>query len=182
MSEEALLLAVRDTLREKCGFKPAECDIEYDEMAPVTVGQRYIVVMSGGWDAGPNNGTGGGVLDELFSVDVAVAVRSSSTPRDRLRNLFTINLGNVNSICRLIIASVGMYSYDVQNLANQYIGPEANGAEGFIEPLKFGAMGKPQAVGPEFFGADPDADGPAGLMRVVHLVGARRIQTVEVAH
>lgn len=181
MSETALLNAVRDVIRQRCNYRDHECEVEFDELAPANVGEVYLAVQPGGFRPGPTNASSGGVLDELYDVEVTVAIRCAKVPRDRQREVFAKNLEGLNSRLRAIVAAVGNFSYEVLNLANAEIVNTQNSNEGFIEPLKFGGVdSKPRMIGPDFFAAVGN-DQRAGMARTVRLVGARRIQTGAVA-
>lgn len=171
-TEVALLLAVRDILREKGGYAESECDCEYDEEPSiVTVGDVYLAVVPAGWSSGPDNGTCGGILDEVVSVDVACIVRGAQFPADTRRSLFMEQLSGLNRHVRKVVTTVGNFQYELHNLANQSLNQY-----GFVEPLRFGSMeSKPREVDARYFGGR-EGEKHAGMVRVVHLVGARRIQ------
>lgn len=181
MSETALLNAVRDHIRSACDYKETECEVEYDEMAPANVGDVYVCVQPGGWCPGPNNGSSGDVLDEVFDVDVTVVMRCAKVPRDRQRNVFAGNLESLNARIRAIISAAGVFDYDILAAANAEIVNTQNSRQGFIEPLKFGGVDpKPRFVSPEFFAA-VGGEQRSGMARTLRLTGARRIQTASVA-
>lgn len=164
-TEVALLLAVRDILRAKGGYSESECDCEYDEEPSITtLGDVYLAVVPAGWAPGPDNNACGGVLDELVSVDVACIVRGTQFPTDRLRNLFMNQLSGLNRHVRKVLTAVGNFQYEINNLANASLNDQ-----GFVEPLRFGS------VDARYFGGR-EGDKNAGMVRVVHLVGARRLQ------
>lgn len=62
-AEKNLLLAVRNTLRTLLTLTDVECEVELDEMAPATVGERYFAIMPGGYRPGPMHESSGGVRD-----------------------------------------------------------------------------------------------------------------------
>ncbi len=171
-SEVALLLAVRDILRAKGGYAEEECECEYDEEpTPTTIGDVYLAVVPAGWAPGPDNDKCGGILDEVFSVDVACIVRAGQFSSDRKRTLFMDNLIGLNRHVRKVLTTVGNFQYELHNLANESLNTYP-----FVEPLRFGSMeAKPRPVDSQYFGGR-DGDDNAGLVRTVHLVGARRIQ------
>lgn len=172
IAESALLLAVRDKLRDGEGWTEKQCEVEQDEIAPATVGQLYVVVLPGGWSNGPRHNTSGGVNDLLFSVDVAVIKRAASTPRDRRRNLFLTNLDGLNAEVGKVFKWVD-FRYDVLDAANELIERETGIEKAFVEPLKFSTVDRrPRVVGGEMFAAAANQPA-AGLIRVVSFVGAR---------
>lgn len=173
MSETALLVAVRDQIREICGYKPHECNIEYDEVPPAIAGEVYVVVMPGGWQPGENNAKGGGVLDEIYSVDVSVIMRATRIPRDKTRDLYLDLLDGLNVRVKAIRAAVH-FNLEVMAAANENL--EDSSALPFIETLKFSGMDRrPRLVGAEVFGDKP-GERRAGLARTINFSGARRIQ------
>lgn len=172
-TESALLLAVRDRIREACGYSEAQCEVEFDEIAPAGVGDVYVVVMPAGWRPGPRNNAGGGVLDEIIDVDVEVVLRSGQFPRDRSRTMFIDTLTGINTRLQQINTLAGHFNYDVLDRAKLHL---VDSTQGFVEPLKFGGIeAKPREVPAEVFSARPGPE-PVGLARKLSLVGARRIQ------
>lgn len=171
MSEAALLVAVRDNLRELCDYTPAQCEIEMDEEAPPTSGDLVVLVMPGGWTFS-NEAEGGCVLAELFAVKVMVAMRLKTVPQDRQRSMLIDTLFGLEAHTRKIIAKTHL-SYRVNNKANEAI---VDSAEGFVEPLRFAGMeAKPRAMGPEFFKAVAGSE--CGVARTILFNQAKRIQT-----
>lgn len=172
MSEESLLEATRDHLRRVCGFSEAECEVEYDELAPAEVGQLYVAVCPNGWEPGPNSSIGGGVIDEIYGIEVAVVVRSPRTPRDRKRGLFLDRLTGVNHYIRIISAAIHFNPELMQAAAALNTGTN----QSYTEMFKFaGADPKPRPVPSEFFAARPGEE-QAGFLRAVRFHGARWIQ------
>lgn len=186
-AEKNLLLATRNRLRLPiiaaapstggAGFSEEECEVEYDEMTPATAGKLYCAVMPGGWKPGPRHNTSGGVNDLLYGVDILIAVRIGNVPRDRLRNVFINNLGALDEELDKIFPVVD-FNEKLRVDANTLITIENGSTEGFSENLRFvGTDQKPRLAPAEMFGS---ANNPsAGLMRVLHFHGARRI-TVKV--
>ena len=169
MSEEALLLATRDRIREVCGYSPAECDTDFDEFAPPDTGEVYVCVMPSEWTAGPYQDSGN-VHDQTIGVRVAVVQRAASKPADRFRNLFMTNLSNINKRCREIVDAVD-FSYEVTTLAAKYDEDSAQ----WHHPLQWQGTAAPQTVAAEFFKAATygGASHAGGLMRVISFGGAR---------
>lgn len=171
--EKNLLLAVRNRLRSVNSWTHAQCEIELDEAAPATTGDLYAIVMPGGWRPGPRHNTSGGVNDLVYSVDVAVAKRIANVPRDRMRDVFLNNLGNLSEELDLVYQAID-WKYEVNDAANALILAETESTEGFIEPLRFASIERrPRIVGGEIFAAKGGAS--AGMVRVISFTGARRI-------
>ncbi|MEX2176194.1 MAG: hypothetical protein WD872_17665 [Pirellulaceae bacterium] len=183
VAEKALLLATRNRLRLAvnvafpstggAGFAPEECNCEFDEIAPVTAGQRYVAVMPGGWRPGHRHNTSGGVNDLLYGVDVLVVVRAAHVPRDRTRDVFVGNLGALDEELDKIFPVID-FNEHLRNDANAIIAGESGSAEGFIENLRFvGTDPRPRLAPAELFAGRSGE--VSGLMRVLHFHGARRI-------
>lgn len=177
--ETALLLAVRNVLRLAtdqggAGFGELQCEIEYDEMAPGTVGDVYLAVMPGGWRPGPRHNSSGGVHDLVYGVDVVVIKRVGNVPRDRMRETFLSNVDSLNVEIDRIVTAID-FKYLVNTVANTLIEEKNGSTEKFIEPLKLSGIDKrPRAAPGELFGGN---DTNAGLLRTVFFHGARRITT-----
>jgi hypothetical protein len=172
-AEKNLLLAVRNRLRSQGPYTLQECEIEFDEMAPATVGNTYLAVMPAGWTPGPRHKTCGGISDLLYSVEVVVIKRITHVPRDRSRDVYFRNLRALTEDIDKVFTIID-FQYDLMNAANTLINTETGSEEGFIEPLKFTSISpKPQLVPAEVFaGTNEDR---AGLKRSIVFGGARRI-------
>lgn len=172
-AEKNLLLAVRNAIRAAGPFANDECEIEYDELAPATSGDKYIIVMPAGWRPGARHNTCGGISDLLYQVDVLVARRITHVPRDRRRERFLDNLQSLTTVMDKVFEAVD-FNYTTMNAANTLITAETASTEGFTEPLKFVGMdGRPRIVGAELFGGSEE--NAAGLARTIHFGNARRI-------
>lgn len=172
-SETALLEAVRDRIRAQLALRDSECEIEFDQMAPATVGVQYVVILPGGISDGPSY-SGGHVIDEIMGVDVTVIIRATSVPRDRLRGVYLRNLTSLNAVIQRVRDQID-FNYEVLAAANAIIYSETGSSEGFIEPLRFqGLQARPSKVSGDTFAAT--AEPAAGLARTVYFRGARRIQ------
>lgn len=176
MSESVLLEAVRDQLRERCGYQEHQCDVELDEVTPAAVGDFYVAVMPGGFQPGERHNTGGGCIrDYVYSVAVSVMVRANRLPRDRKRKLFLDNLDGIEMHERKIREALD-WSEEVRARANKLLKCEV---DGFIQPLRLASLEpRPRPVGSDVFGARGN-DVQAGLARTTTFGGARLIQTVE---
>jgi len=176
MSETALLDAVRDRIVAVCEYRETEVDVELDQIVPAMVGDVYVIVEPGGWMPGPNNDTCGGVIDELFSVNVTVIMRATKVPKDRRRNVLIENLTGLNARLRKIINAIH-FKYEVNAAANATIRGGGDPIEGFIEPLRFYGMSRPTVVGAEVVSAKA-GEMQAGIKRTVQFNKARRIQNI----
>lgn len=172
LGETSLLLAVRDQIRLQ-GFGERECDVEQDEITPATVGQKYLIVMPGGYSPGPRHRSSGGVNDVYYSVSIAIIKRITNVPKDRRRDIFLNNLGSMNDEVDKIFAAVD-FSYDVLQAANAIILAKTASAETFTEPLRFtGIDPKPRPAPADLFSATGET--AAGLVRSIHFGYARRV-------
>lgn len=175
IAEKCLLVAVRDRLRSECDYTNPQCDIEFDAMAPATVGDVYVAVLPGGWVPGPRQNTSGGVSDRVYSVEACVIKRIRAVPRDRQRDVFLSNLDSLDEELDKIHEAID-WQYAVNTLANAAL-TERGQVHGFIEPLRFsGVDKKPRLAPPELFGAAGTQT--AGMMRTIYFGGARRINLV----
>lgn len=185
LAEKALLLATRNRLRMPlnqafpsqggAGFSDDECQVEFDHMAPATIGKRYIAVMPGGWRPGPCHNTSGGVNDLVYGVDVLVVVRVGNVARDRLRDTFLNNVGALDEQIDKLFPVID-FNESLRNDANTIIQAEGGSTEPFIENLRFtGTDARPRLADAELFAGTTGQ--AAGLMRVIHFHGARRITT-----
>ena len=178
-AEKALLMAVRDQLRlptasNGAGYTPEQCEVEYDEMAPAVTGDLYVPVLAGGWVPGPRHNTCGGINDLVYAVRVAVVKRGSHVPRDRKRDIFLGNVGDLADEIDKIYNAID-WRYTVNDAANAIILKQTGSSEGFTEVLKFaGIDDKPTAVDASFFGGNGKE---SGLMRRIWFRGARRETT-----
>jgi hypothetical protein len=174
-SEKYLLIAARNALRSALGLRDDQCTVELDELAiPATAGDKYVAVAPFGVQRGPNHNASGGVRDLLYGISVIVVIRLGKVPRDRRRDAFLDNLGGLSELVDSALTAVD-WSYEINQAANARILEETGVEQGFIEPLRFVGMdSRPQIVGAEIFGAEPET-GVAGMKRAVHFSGARRI-------
>ena len=176
-SETALLLAVRERIRVGCGYGDAECEIEYDELAPATVGNVYVVVSPAGVVPGPCHEPSGGVVDKVFSVSVSVILKMHATPRSRTRELFLWTSCSLNKRLEQIQEELDFRHPwpPVMERVNELVAWD--GFQGFEERLRLvGEDKKPRAANQELFAAGQTGSAPAGLVRSLTFGGARRIR------
>lgn len=185
MSQRALMLAVRDQLRKPkdlggCNLAPNECEVQFDGMPPPSCGGRYVAIHEGDWRGNPGEGD----LDESFGVDVTFTFRVMG-PKDRIGpNLLVGPLGeSLDEAMREVLVRIHMdppipsgSSGDlVRGMANAIIG---TGRNGFVQVLRFRDADKSRQVGPEWFSAEGSANPPSGIVRTLHFVDARRVQSI----
>jgi len=177
-TETALLLAVRNILRDRLKLTNDECEIELDEEVPETVGESYTAVIPDGVTPGPAQDPSGGVLDEIYAVRVSVIMRNRLLPADKIREMF---LYTSNALNRRIedVRSIIDFQYDVQNMANLLIREGGDTLQGFIEPLRFTSRDdRPRIADPLVFRArtSGSSKAPVGLIRSISFGGARRMR------
>jgi hypothetical protein len=174
LSESALLEAVRDEIRGNAAFNNNQVQVEHDEMAPSYSGDLYIAVIPAGFRNGPTHHLSGHVNDFIYSVDVAVVMRAPKYPRDRRRDLFVKTTLSLNKHITTILDEVD-FTYSVNATANATISSVEGSSYGFIEVLKLTSVDpRPKLVSGAMYGDNPN-EARAGLARVIHLTGARRV-------
>ena len=177
-TEDALLYATRDLLRQSSLFRDEDVNVEYDEMAPNLTGHKYVAVVPGDCSPGPSHNTSGGVIDQYVSIQVVVIIRCQDFPKDRMRDKFFVNNRTITQYTSEVMKYVD-FSYDLLTVANAWlVSNEGTPQSGypFVEPLKWAGHSKPRAVGAEFFDSRSAGGGtPHGLLRTINFARARRI-------
>ncbi len=185
MSESALLRAVVSEIRahnSSATYLARQVEVEFDEFAPATVGDLYIMVIPAGVEAGPTHSTSGGVIDRVYAVDVSIALRVPKKPRDRRREFLTDFRGTTSIGAHFAQHELNINEQiDFQNLvmtaANTLITAESGSNEGFIVPLKFAGVGPIREAPAEVFAGMP-GESAAALIRTISFRGAQRIETL----
>lgn len=185
MSESALLRAVVTEIRahnSSATYLARQVEVEFDEFAPATVGDLYIMVIPAGVEAGPDHSTSGGVIDRVYAVDVAIAMRVPKKPRDRRREFLTDFRGTTGIGAHFAQHELNINEQiDFQNIvmttANALILAETTSAEGFTETLKFAGVGPIREAPAEVFAGMP-GESAAALIRTIRFRGARRMETL----
>ncbi len=183
MSESALLRAVVTQIRlhnSSATYLARQVEVEIDETAPATVADLYVMVIPAGVEAGPAHNTSGGVVDKIYSVDVAIALRAPKKPRDRRREYLTDFRGTAGIGAHFARHELNInlqidFSYAVNATADAFILAESASSDGFIEPLKFAGLGPIREAPAEVFAGMP-GEGTAALIRTIRYRGARRIE------
>lgn len=173
MSMEALLVAVRNRLRTALTLADALCDVQHDGSVPPSAGEVYYSVHPAGIS---NDDTGAHRLDETYDVKVTVTMKVGWLPRDRYGTQ-SVAKASTGLYARAEAARAALHmDYTSMNAANTTIGVADNG---FVEPLKFRSCSAVAVKGPDWFGADDQANPPSGLAVELSFVGARRVQVIE---
>ena len=178
LEEKCLLLAVRNRLRTVCKYSDQACEVEFDELAPGTVGAQYVIVAPNGFRRGPHQDRSGTVRDYVYSVAVTVVKRIRHVPRDRMRDVFLNNLGSMDDEIAKICAAID-WTYEVATAATALLVAADDKAQGFVHPLVFTHVdARPRLVNPDIFAATGQQ--AAGMARTVYFDTARRITKVNV--
>lgn len=183
MSESALLRAVVLRIRAEGTFENHQVEVELDEEAPATSGDVFVMVVSGGITPGPNHDKRtGGVIDKLYAVNVAIAMRATKKPRDRRRELLTGFRGVTEldvSMEKYMLAVEAQIEFDYAtiNAANTLITAETSSTEGFIEPLVFAGAPPGRLVDGSLIFDSVGGEPNAAFVRTIRFEGARRIET-----
>ena len=178
IEEKCLLLAVRNRLRSVCEYEDRACEVEFDELAPGTVGQTYVAVTPGGFRRAQHQDRSGTVRDYVYAVEVTVTKRIRHVPRDRMRDVFLNNLDALDQEIENIAAAID-WQYAVMTAVNGLLIAAGDAAQGFHHPLVFQSVDrKPRLVSPDVFAGTGQA--AAGMARTIHFDGARRTKTVNV--
>jgi len=178
VSQRALLLAVRDHLRQELSLATGQCEVQFDGQPPPVCSELFVAVHPGDWANEPVEG-----LLEVYGVEVTVTIRVARVPQHALGPNALVgpsgeSLDNwLEKIRAVLHLDKGVYP--VLTKANALIG---SGENGFIEPLRFQSGGRPQPRGPDWFSADTDLSSrlpPVGLSQTLIFGGARRVQVIE---
>lgn len=169
----ALLIAVRDQLREKVTLSPDDVRVQPGPEPIPTMGDTFISVYGSGWNAGisdPNRG-----IDEVFGVACAVTSRMSANPIDRVgEEIYIKGITGLEATCRKIVANVHQ-NIDVFTEANLLI----TGDDKFVEFLRWSSTDpSPKTVGADWFFSSDTTNPDYGLVMEVRFVGARRVQAI----
>lgn len=177
MSEVHLLTAVRDRIRAHGEYLDKHCNVEWDEMAPATAPDLYIMVLFGSVEAGPAT-DGGAAQDLLYGVNVSIAIRAPRKPRDRSRDLWLALTGSFYKHQGNILDQLDFDYTTINNANSQMIldGEATGTCDTFIEPLRFASLGPIRPAPAEIFAGTP-GESVAALIRTIRFRGARRIVT-----
>jgi len=192
MSTGALLLAVRDRLRDTLDQTPhlnnkSSIDIMPDSKPKADCGQTFLSIYSESW-SNPNT-QAQGALEERMDVVVAISQRTPETPQDRFGSLYAgVTLSMTNLAYKIAISLhqwEGIYAAADAYLADfEQTTTDASTFEGFFEHLRWGRTdAMPQPVGYDHYVQDPmsniNADHyenyQSGFLMKVGFVEARRM-------
>lgn len=205
MSMRALLLAVRDHLRlpTQTGTNPTATvptgiatlyqpdprtwiDVTPDGKPWATAGNLFVAIFPAVYSA---TQTSTECLDEQLEVSVTVTVRITQSPEDRWKDLLCPDTpdGTIpgTAIPGLLVVAEAIratchLNYDIVDKANAYINNANKNAptNGFVEPLFFGSMTRPEKKAGAWYSAN-QRERYAGLAITVNFAPARRTQRAD---
>lgn len=171
----ALLLAVRDRVRNVCGLSSEDCEVMPSGKPPAKCGETFVSIHPGGitLDA-PEH--------ELWTANVSIkataTVKAGKTPEDRAGLRLIASEDGLTDLAEWIAKAVHG-SYTVLASANatltataDKLGIEAQSYNEFLRCV--GGIPEPQEKGPAWFGAKTSQDGPAGWAIEIRWSGGRR--------
>lgn len=189
---EALLLAVRDTIRNAgLGWNEANCDIMSDGPAgagqpPPYTGIWYCAIQQSGQSSDMMN-----ALNTYDGFSLTLTARIDAVPIDRIGNVIlagrlaeaAARKNNFNVRARQLrdILHMDWYTIGAANNKMLEIEPEAYVIHGFCEPAHFTGLSEVQLVTGEWFSAPPPKEGGQfyqGIKADLSFEGARRLQPI----
>ncbi len=171
MSMPDLLTAVRNRIRSVLSYAAFECDVQPDGSPEPASGQVYVSVHPGSVRNDDMES-----LDETFEVLVTITLKVGYLPVDAFGPQVILKASTGLYARAEAIRKTCHMDYTAMTAANTALGGSVNG---FIEPLSYRGMGRPEVKGPAWFNAEDDPDPPAGLALELRFDGARRKQTLE---
>lgn len=182
MSQSALCLAVRDTLRDvlRLGTEPNYCDLALGGMPHPAAGQVFYAVHPGGWETI----NGDYDLGETMGAKITVSKKLGDTPKDRtLTAAWSTPVSGLDALARAAILAIHR-NQAVRAAANAILGATdaLDGTpNGFETELWFqGADPEPVPRDYEWFGAAPPSGSVAvmGISITLRFGLADRVQTI----
>lgn len=166
----AVLLAVRNWIREELELDDSSCRIMTGPQPPPSCGDRFLSVYGRRWAPGSDDLNRG--IDETYEIAVAVTYRCSFSPFDERGE--AVYIQHLESMERTLRQLLGIHlNMDILHAINSRV----HGSYKLIEPLRWrGCDASPTLVGPEWFqsrgGGGSD---PAGMVMEASFGGARRL-------
>lgn len=178
MSQQALLIAVRDALKSEFNWNSDQCEVCFGGYPKPVCGELFVAVHEGGESSVEQ---GDYDLSEAFAVNITVTRRTPYAPTDRWGTEILTKADGLSDVCRKI-RNVIHFSYPVMNAANELITVEA---DKFYHPLLWINTTPPAEKGPEWFGAARDKyeEGMlvnTGVAKTIYFGKARRMQDARV--
>ena len=177
---DALLTAVRDSIREVLSYSEATCELMDAGNPPPRCGDYFVAVHPGGPTSAMMN-----ALNEYFDFSLTLTMRTTNVPLDRVGDRLLVKklaeTTGFNARADLLRAFCHM-NWDFLAIANNLMVERANalGAAvvyGFCEPAHFSSMDFPVLVGGEWF-SNPESDTDIALKAELRFEGARRLQPI----
>jgi len=182
MSQYALLIAVRDTLRASVPLAHGDCDIELTGQPPPfwSGAAYYHAIHPTGWDPGPVDLNQG--LDELYSLAITLSRRTGYIPEQRhpeelllRREAEGAYRASFEEKARRLMVVMFSYRHTILTAANALI----SGDDKFIEPLRWGGNDPvPIQRGPDWFSGEPGDLAAHGFSLTLNYREARRMQAL----
>jgi hypothetical protein len=190
VSQRALALAVRDTLRSSFGWSAEECDVQPPPGKPPAVaGEFYCAVWENGFDNKAFDSR-----DDRHRISVTLTRRVTYSPQDReaeevIHRLVVgmeVMADQVSARVHADLQGAGRSAatnYGTLDAANDYILEAAKGANanvtvyGFCEPLRFLSQTRTEEKNGDWFWGDPAEKG-VGRALTISFGEARRVQSV----
>ena len=185
---DAILFSVRDNVRSAgFGYGVPECDIRDDGRPPPKCGNIFVAISEGISQSKAKRN-----LDEYFSFAVTLTMRVS-VPLDRVGDMLmasklarTSGKGNPSFNSRMeqlrgflhMNWNICVVTGQTPNSANDNIAAWTPGngiVYGFVELAAYSGRDKPELVGGDWFGGNPDSP-DVGLKCEMRFDGARRMQ------
>lgn len=177
MSMNALLVAVRDRLRQHLDVPPEAIEIMADGRPSPAVGDVFVAVTEGEWRLDESIGAGDLMLPETFGVEVVVTRKCGVAPFARIGTAILAEAQRgLTALCRKVVVAVHN-SYVVMAAANAEV---TTATDGFHHPLVFVNAGRTMPQGPDWFQAKGQKSSPpCGLSRTLVFGRAQRVQKLE---
>lgn len=176
MSERALIIAARDRIRALAAYEDRQVRAEWDERAPATAHDTYIMILPGGVEVDPLQITNGILTGKSYGLDVVVALRAPKKPRDRERDLWIALSSSFEAHMNNVLAQLDGDYTTITNANAQMVtdGTATGTCDTFIEPLNCAGLGPIRAAPAELYAGFP-GEATAALVRTIRFRGARRL-------
>jgi hypothetical protein len=175
---DALLFAIRDTVRDVLGYDARTCDVRPDGEPPPRCGDVFVAVHQG-----PSSNDMMNALNEYYDWSVTLSMRVT-VPQDRIGDqLLARKLADAvgfNARAHRLKVLLHM-NWLMLGVANNYLVTLETDAEvvyAFAEPAHFADMDIPALIGGEWFGAKGGDN--TGLVAELRFARCRRFQALQV--
>ena len=167
----ALLQATLNHLRDTLSLDASTSEVMPTGKPPAFAGEVFYTV-----HPGTVSNQDVHCLDEQYSLDVTITLRSGKVPTDRVgTELLLAEDDGIYDRADAVRAAIHMRYVGLMNDANTDLTASVNG---FVEPLVFLGYGRVQEQGGNWFGGK-GGPGSAGISLTLSFGRARRAQTIE---